>query len=722
MKKINKLILIAILAFSVIILKTSSILAAPIYNEPVELKQFDGQVIKCFVSGDEYTHYFHDEESYIIMKDSQGRYVYAENHNGIPVPSSILVNSVFKKPLNLAKLSDIKISEDFINKKKENKNSDKKSIKSIQSGELTKGTINNLVIFIKFKDDTNFSTKLDYYAGQFNDNTISMKNYFKETSYNKLTISSTFYPKTSNNTIISYTDANPRSYYEPYDWDNPNGYLNDKDSYVREQTLLRNALLYISAQVPKSLNLDNNSDGLIDSLVFVVKGNSEQWGNLLWPHNWYFSPSYADDIYINGKQAYNYDIHLEDFIKSKGIGVLCHEMFHSLGAPDLYHYNEIYSNLTPVGKWDIMESTTRQYMSAYMKYRYGKWIDDIPEIGKGTYTLNPLSSSTNNVYKIKISGNDKEFFILEYRKKAGNYESQLPGSGLLIYRINTSEDGNGNTEGPPDEIYLFRPGGTTNSNGEIDEANLSNIIGRSTTENVINLFDSSNRAVNLIIKNVVENSSNISFTVDVPDPVLESSHPYKYNEEKKWTVSAPNMVQRISLTFDSYTEVENGYDFIYILDSKGKNINGSPFTGTTLAGKTITINGNKATILLKSDNIVNKYGFKVTKIKYDYPYTGSFQNNVQGNNLKISGFGIYKAAISRFDIYIDNVLYGIGTRSANSSLSKTYPYTDISKAGFSYTIDTRKLKNGNHKISVIARGSDGTSYSFGTKTISINNK
>ena len=66
-----------------------------------------------------------------------------------------------------------------------------------------------------------------------------------------------------------------------------------------------------------------------------------------------------------------------------------------------------------------MESGTG-HMGAYMKWKYAnaKWVTSIPEITvSGTYTLNPLTSSTNNCYKIASPYSDKEFFILEYRKK-----------------------------------------------------------------------------------------------------------------------------------------------------------------------------------------------------------------------------------------------------------------------------------------------------------------
>ena len=47
-----------------------------------------------------------------------------------------------------------------------------------------------------------------------------------------------------------------------------------------------------------------------------------------------------------------------------------------------------------------------------------------------------------------------------------------PRSGLVAYRINT-EAGNGNAQGPPDELYVYRPGGNLNNTGNFDQAPFS---------------------------------------------------------------------------------------------------------------------------------------------------------------------------------------------------------------------------------------------------------
>jgi len=262
------------------------------------------------------------------------------------------------------------------------------------------GNVNNIVIFIRFNDETGFANFIKHYNDMFNStDSASMNGYFMEASYNQLAISSTFYPSPQGAIVNSYQDSEDRDYYQPYDAvTNPNGYTGGEDGTerrAREHTLLANAVNAVSASVPSSLNIDSDDDGFVDNVCFIITGSSEGWNSLLWPHKWTLS---SQDAFINDKQVWDYNLQLETVTK---VGVLCHEMFHSVGAPDLYHYSK--DGLQPVGTWDLMQSTleTPQHMGAYMKYRYGNWINLIPEITtSGVYTLNSLRSYTNNCFKI----------------------------------------------------------------------------------------------------------------------------------------------------------------------------------------------------------------------------------------------------------------------------------------------------------------------------------
>ena len=134
--------------------------------------------------------------------------------------------------------------------------------------------------------------------------------------------------------------------------------------------------------------------------------------------------------------------------------------------------------------------------------------------------MNPLTSSTNNCYRIDSPNSTTEFFVVEYRKLQG-FDSGLPSEGLLVYRVNTAVAGN--AQGPPDELYVYRPGGTTTSDGvfgtgkwaEIGKATFSSGAGRTAINDTTDpsSFLTNGGAGGLAISNVGAAGSTISFNV-----------------------------------------------------------------------------------------------------------------------------------------------------------------------------------------------------------------
>lgn len=200
-----------------------------------------------------------------------------------------------------------------------------------------------------------------------------------------------------------------------------------------------------------------------------------------------------------------------------GAGVLCHEMGHSLGLPDLYHYTA--DGMVPVGAWDIMAGSTDppHHMSAYMNNQYGKWIGTLPTItASGAYSLNPLVSAAGNAYRIDSPNSASEYFVVEFRSRVGTFEASLPGDGMLVYRINPAVSGN--DAGPPDEVYVFRPGGTLIVNGSLSRANFSSNAGRTAVNDTSDPpgFLSDGSLGGLDISSIGAVGSTMSFTVTIP--------------------------------------------------------------------------------------------------------------------------------------------------------------------------------------------------------------
>ncbi|MCL2131917.1 MAG: M6 family metalloprotease domain-containing protein [Lentimicrobiaceae bacterium] len=507
--------------------------AAYIENFPVAITQPDSSVVHCFVSGDEFYNWVHDSNGYTLIRDSiTGFVVYADLdlQNDELVSTGYVVGSV--NPATIGLQPGIMISagkreqlrKNFLNHIPPKPSNSRGSSPPLLNVGQNNGNINNIVIYIRFAGESEFPAKANTYNSWFNDtavNTPSMYRYFRDVSYGKTSISTTFYPPHSGNIITSYQDIYPRSYYQPYNAStNPNGYTGDDSGNpgtprtIREHQLLQRAVDSARNHISPSLNLDFNNDGCVDNICFIVSGSAGAWSSLLWPHRWAL---YSYNVILNGKTVWDFNFQIETHLDGSGASVLSHEMFHTLGAPDLYRYNN--KTINPVGSWDLMASNTSppQSTSAYMKYKYGGWIDSIPEITQsGTYTLHDVWSDTNNAYKIASPSSANEYFVVEYRRTNLYWDSQIPGSGLLIYRINPSVQ-EGNAEGPPDEVYVFRPGGTnTTTDGVIANAHFSSQVGRTTFNDGTNppCFLSNNSAGGIHIANI-DSSGGTTISFDV---------------------------------------------------------------------------------------------------------------------------------------------------------------------------------------------------------------
>ncbi|MCX6258263.1 MAG: M6 family metalloprotease domain-containing protein [Bacteroidia bacterium] len=506
--------------FLILIFNFQNANAALLKFVPQSIEQPDKTIIHCYASGDEYFNWLHDANGYTIIRANDGWYYYAEKLGGKLIPSIFIVNSVDPGSVGLKPWTLISNNE-YQSKRVSHFKNVNKSLKTPSSG-----TINNIVVYIRFSGDAEYTDQVTTYNTMFNSTasgTNSLKNYYTEASYSQLTINSTFYPVTAGSTVVSYQDSHPRNYYQPYDaTTNPSGYTSSQ-STTREHTLLMNAVNAIASQVPISLNIDGDNDGYVDNICFIIKGDADGWNDLLWPHMWSL---YSYTVYINSKQVGTYNFQLQNSLLPDQAGVLCHEMFHSLGAPDLYHYDSNYSSLYPMAGWDVMEQDLNpaQHMTAYMKYRYGNWITSIPTASSsGTYTLHPLNSSTsaNVAYKIPSPNSLTEYFVAEYRKITGTFESSLPNSGLIFYRINTNFDGQGNSnyDGSTvlDEVYVYRPFGTLSNNGTENNATFSSDYNRTVFNNTSNpsCFLSDGSAGGINISNITTAGSTISFTINV---------------------------------------------------------------------------------------------------------------------------------------------------------------------------------------------------------------
>jgi len=443
---------------------TVNVYSAWVDGIPGQITQPDGTVIDVLFSGDEFHVWAHDEEGFTIIQDeTTGFWCWAVLGNsecgsrndelissGSPIHLYTAESLDIRPRLNISPQRHLELRNEF-----------ESSSRDLNVLAPSTGVINNLVIFIRFSDDTEFTTPLSFYEEMFNcTESLSQRQYFLEASYGQLEVNSHFFPIPNGDNVHSFRSPHPRAYFQPFNAiTNPIGYQDLWERMERQVPLIVGAINHVRPHIPTTLNIDADNDGWVDNICFIVRGGTMAWAELLWPHmsslaNWY-------DVFINDKRVGTYNFNIENHIAFSGVGVLVHEFVHTMGVPDYYRYG---FDGTPVGFWCIMSTPSRpsQSVSALVKSpRHLNWIPTIPTISiSGEYTLYPLTTSQNqSAFRINGAGVEDEYFIIEYRStETGVIDSALPGSGLLVYRINPHL--NGNAQGPPDEAYIFRPNGT----------------------------------------------------------------------------------------------------------------------------------------------------------------------------------------------------------------------------------------------------------------------
>lgn len=489
-----------------------------VHNIKVENQSFCKTGSECFFSGDEFLRYYHNENGYPLVLENNQLYYAKISDKELTASSELFTSQNKNRSLTAEDQENMK---KLYLKKRSSWQDEFMPLGYQEKNSPTVGNMNNLTIFISFADQNEFTTPRSVYEEIFNaTDAPSLKNYYQEVSYNKLNITTYMYPEADLESNISFQDEHPRNYYMEYNsGSNTLGYRNLAEARIREHTLLKNAIEYVSSQISPEQDFDLNDDGLIDNFCFIFKGSGTQWGDVgIWPHSGVLN---SFEVKLNGQRAYKYTIQTE--IGAGNWSVFAHEMFHTLGAEDLYSY---VNNSVPVGSWDLMAAGD-VHMGAFMKYKNSgrQWITEIPVLEEsGNYTLNSLINANNNCYRINSPYTDKEYFILEFRNKTGLYEKNIPGSGLLIYRIN--KDGASTSYGPPYEIFILRP---LNVLSTTKYAYLDGI-----TRTTANDYDASILATlsdgsksGLDISNIVINGSELTFDlvkVNTNFVILEENH------------------------------------------------------------------------------------------------------------------------------------------------------------------------------------------------------
>jgi M6 family metalloprotease-like protein len=266
--------------------------------------------------------------------------------------------------------------------------------------------------------------------------TGSVKDVFRINSYGKFTLQSSIYgwidlPKTESYYANGISGFGSSQYFEALHF----AMDSLRDSYGVDFS-----------------SFDANGDGKVDLVTLIHSGYAaEIWGkdqngasvkNRIWSHYWRLPLS---KVWTNdGVVVHQYSTSPGLFGLSGSdigrIGVISHEIGHTIGLPDLYGT----SLGNGIGSYDLMSnhwgfaplySQSQLYppiMSPWSKMKVG-WLDPILIDESGTFTIAP-SAVSEQVYRIDLTNDGFEYLLIENRQPI-KFDIFLPQAGLAIWHI-----------------------------------------------------------------------------------------------------------------------------------------------------------------------------------------------------------------------------------------------------------------------------------------------
>ncbi|WPC40213.1 Calx-beta domain-containing protein [Clostridium sp. JS66] len=459
---------ICISTFIVITMNYTTSIAAPACPDPFPITQPNGQAFEAKNNGDEHRNWTTTaEDNQVIMQDTDGYWKYAEVSFGELKPSDAKVG------IDSAPTESLKGDEwvEQISQYKEDAATPKTYYAQDIAPQMsiapspTGGPQKILVLLVSFTDKTIQYSESAWNNEFFGDTGKTVKNFYKENSFNN------FYFSPANE---SYGTANDGIIKVTLNYPHPNPGSSTGDANRR---IVRDALIAADPYV-NFASFDTNGNGYIESnelhIVTIVAGYERSCGAIapnVWGHRWSLFGTVPapilDGKYIGASGHGGYtqqgEIHAIGGDHMAVIGILCHELAHDLGATDLYDtvsgYNVVgASSLMDCGSWGggygDYSGSIPTHLDPWHKSFLGFVTPTI--VSSGIQTLKSATTGQYNVIKI-ITSNPDEYFLAENRNPSSfdfglHYEGITDG-GIAIWHI---EEGIINT-------YIFSD--TVNNSG-----------------------------------------------------------------------------------------------------------------------------------------------------------------------------------------------------------------------------------------------------------------
>ena len=416
--------------------------AIPAHRGLVKVAQPDGTMLTIDLVGDEYYHFNTTADGYTVMQNETGAYVYADRDGMGLKATQILAHDAghrsatelaFLQTVSKRMVDEMAVAECHMRRVKQN----------VDLSGFDFENFRGLVILIDFAD-RHFAAEdpQAFYTEMFS--TANLSNYI-----DPVTGRSVNCPGSVRDYFNDQSDgafAPPFDVYGPYTSTRTAVQCQNNSSSIF-RTALKNANDDIDYR-----QYDNNGDGKVDMVYFLVAGYSSSYGGnnsgYLWPHASsfdYYHLSYDGvwmDRYASSTELYGWEA-TPSSVVVEAIGTICHEFSHVLGLPDFYDtdYSQSGGESHNPGAWDVMAGgadhnygRTPAGYTFYERYALG-WAHPKTITGPGNFTLEPVNTSREGY--ILRTPVDNEFFTIENRQKTG-WDTYIPGHGMIVTRVDST--------------------------------------------------------------------------------------------------------------------------------------------------------------------------------------------------------------------------------------------------------------------------------------------
>lgn len=414
-------------------------MAMPASPMPGSVVQPDGTVLSVQLHGDEFMHFTTTADGYTVLRQSDGRYVYAvRGEQGLEASTVTARDASARTAAELSWLTGV---ERMLQPGRQATQAEMENARRAKGYGLASApnydynNFHGLVLLVEYAD---CPFKVDNPHTVFGDMvtahnysgwsgspvyTGSVRDYFYDNSMHK------FDPSFD---VVGPVKITKSQYYV-------NGTENIRD-------VIREALQKADPDINYK-TYDGDNDGVVDMFYVIFAGGGSNFsGNdprLVWPHAWAMGGDIFDGVSM-GRYACSTELYgPPSWNMTDGIGTICHEFSHVLGLMDEYDtdYGGGGGLSAHPGEYSLMASGGYLNYSrtpcGYTLMQRCQSGFTVPEeiTAAGEYTLQDIDLS-NHGYRIS-SPDRREYFLLENRGRT-KWNAYTNGTGMLVHRVDST--------------------------------------------------------------------------------------------------------------------------------------------------------------------------------------------------------------------------------------------------------------------------------------------